>query len=59
MAIRWIKSHKGYSANVVEAVDEKGSVVIDYQYDVNTRSDASFVREYIENTEYEEERVTS
>lgn len=52
------KSHKGYSANVVEAVDEKGSVVIDYQYDVNTRSDASFVREYIENTGYAEEPVT-
>jgi len=44
------KSHKGYSANLVEAVDEKGSVIVDYQYDVNTRSDASFIREYIENS---------
>lgn len=25
------KSHKGYSANLVEAVDEKGSVIVDYQ----------------------------
>ena len=49
------KSHKGYSANVVEAVDAKGSVVTDYQYDVNTRSDASFVKEYIENTAKSEE----
>lgn len=37
------KSHKGYSANLVESVDEKGSVIVDYQYDVNTRSDASFI----------------
>ena len=49
------KSHKGYSANLVEAVDEKGSVIVDYQYDVNTRSDASFIREYIENSGTSEE----
>lgn len=51
------KSHKGYSANFVEAVDEKGSVVVDYQYDVNIRSDASFIKEYIENSEISEETV--
>lgn len=51
------KSHKGYSANIVEAVDEKGSVIVDYQYDVNTRSDASFIKEYIENSEISEETV--
>ena len=51
------KSHKGYSANVVESVDAKGSVVTDYQYDVNTRSDASFVKEYIENATESEEAV--
>jgi len=39
------KKHKGYSANIIEAVDENGSVVTDYQYDVNTRSDASFIEE--------------
>ena len=49
------KSHKGYAANFVEAVDEKGSVIIDYQYDVNIRSDASFLKEYIENSEISEE----
>lgn len=49
------KSHKGYAANLVEAVDEKGSVIVDYQYDVNTRSDASFIREYIENSDISEE----
>ena len=49
------KPHKGYSANLVEAVDEKGSVIVDYQYDVNTRSDASFIKEYLENAEVSEE----
>ncbi len=45
------RSHKGYCANLIEAVDEKGSVIVDYQYDVNTRSDASFLKEYLENSE--------
>lgn len=45
------RSHKGYCANLIEAVDEKGSIIIDYQYDVNTRSDASFIKEYLENAE--------
>lgn len=49
------KSHKGYCANLIEAVDEKGSIIIDYQYDVNTRSDASFIKEYLENSEVSEE----
>ena len=49
------KSHKGYSANLVEAVDEKGSVIVEYQYDVNTRSDATFVKEYLESSEVCEE----
>lgn len=49
------KAHKGYSANLVEAVDEKGSVIVDYQYDINTRSDASFIKEYLENSEVSEE----
>jgi len=52
------KKHKGYSANIIEAVDENGSVVTDYQYDVNTRSDASFIEEFIENSEPAEETVT-
>lgn len=49
------RSHKGYCANLIEAVDEKGSVIVDYQYDVNTRSDASFIKEYLENSEVSEE----
>lgn len=33
------KAHRGYAANLTESVNENGSVVTDYQYDVNTRSD--------------------
>lgn len=51
------KSYKGYSANIVETVDEKGSIVTDYQYDVNTRSDDSFIKEYIENSDASDEAV--
>lgn len=49
------KSHRGYSANVVEAVDEKGSIVTDYQFDTNVTSDASFIKDYIENANYTDE----
>lgn len=45
------KNHRGYSANITETVDENGSVITDYQYDVNTRSDASFIEEYINQTD--------
>lgn len=45
------KAHRGYSANITETVDQNRSLVTDYQYDVNTRSDVDFLRETIENTE--------
>ena len=49
------KNHRGYTANITEAVDVNGSVVMDYQYDVNTRSDTDFLREVIENAEESDE----
>ena len=49
------KSHRGYAANITETVDENGSLVTDYQYDVNTRSDVDFLNEVIENAEPSEE----
>lgn len=41
------KEHRGYAANIVEAVDRTGSVIVDYQYDVNTHSDHDFAEETI------------
>lgn len=52
------KSHRGYAANLTEAVDEKGSIITDYQYDVNTRSDSSFIGEEIESMDKTEEQKT-
>lgn len=49
------KSHRGYAANITETVDENGSLVTDYQYDVNTRSDVDFLSEAIGNAEPSEE----
>jgi len=49
------KAHRGYVANLTEAVNENGSVVTDYQYDVNTRSDRSFLLEAIDRMEASEE----
>lgn len=51
------KSYRGYSANIVKTVDEKGSIVTDYQYDVNTKSDASFIKEYLESADTADETV--
>lgn len=41
------KEHRGYAANVVEAVDQTGSVIVDYQYEANTHSDHDFAEETI------------
>ena len=45
------EEHRGYAANITETVDVNGSVVTDYQYDVNTRSDVDFLQESIEKAE--------
>ena len=52
------KQHREYVANLTETVVEKGSLITDYQYDVNTHSDASFMKESIENTEPSDTEVT-
>lgn len=49
------KEHRGYTANLEESVDSNGSVITDYQYDVNTRSDSDFLKENIEFREKAEE----
>jgi len=49
------KEHRGYSANITETVDKNGSLVTDYQYDVNTRSDVEYLRESLENEGTSEE----
>ncbi len=52
------KQYRGYSANLTETVSEKGSVITDYQYDVNICSDTEFIKESIEKSETSEETIT-
>lgn len=52
------EEHRGYAANITEAAGANGSLVTDYQYDVNTRSDVDFLREVIDNTEASGEGAT-
>ena len=52
------KEHRGYSANITETVGKNGSLITNYQYDVNTRSDVVFLRESLDNEETSEERAT-
>lgn len=44
------KKHRGYAANLTEDVDidEKKSIISDYNYDVNTHSDSQFLKDYLE-----------
>lgn len=52
------KQHRGYVANITEAVCENKSIVTDYQYDVNTHSDSDFLKEHLESVERSPERKT-
>lgn len=49
------KEYRGYAANVEESVGPEGSVVTDYQYDENVRSDSSFIKEHLEQSPRAEE----
>lgn len=51
------KQYIGYVANIVETVGENGSVVTDYQYEINTYSDKHFLMDYLNNAEPQEENV--
>ena len=51
------KKHRGYTANLEETVGENGSVVTDYQYDQNTKSDSQFMKEHLSSQEVQEEKT--
>ena len=52
------KQHRGYVANVTEAVGDNGSVVTDYQFEQNIHSDAEFLDEYLDKEEKTPEKRT-
>jgi len=54
------KQHRGYAANLTEDVDieEKNSIISDYDYDVNTHSDSQFLKDYLEEHGKESDPIT-
>ena len=52
------KDNKGYVGNLVETFDEKGSIITNYDYEVNSHSDSSFCKETIEKLGKQEESIT-
>ena len=42
------KKHIGYAANIVEAVSNDGSVIVDYQYEQNIYSDSRFLGDHLD-----------
>ena len=50
------KQHRGYVANVDEAVGENGSVVLDYQFEQNNYSDSQFLKDSLERNGSPEEK---
>ena len=51
------KEHRGYVANFEECVGLNGSVVTEYQYEQNNHSDSQFIREHLQQMDYQEERT--
>jgi len=52
------KANKGYVGNLVETVDENGSIITSYDYTVNSHSDSSFCKETIEKLGLQETKTT-
>lgn len=52
------KEHRGYVANIEESVSEGGSVVTDYTFEVNTKSDSAMLKEHLDEMEPYMEEVT-
>lgn len=42
------KKHLGYVGNIVENVDDNGSLIIDYAYEKNTYADNQFMKDYLD-----------
>lgn len=52
------KDNKGYVANLVETVDDKGAIITSYDYQQNSHSDSSFCKETIEKLGLQDEETT-
>lgn len=52
------KEHRGYVANFEESVSEGGSVVTDYSFADNTKSDSAMLKKHLDEMEPQAEEVT-
>lgn len=52
------KQHRGYTANVEESVGANGSIITDYQFDSNNKSDSEFLKEHLEHIGHQDEETT-
>ena len=52
------KANKGYVGNLIETVDENGSIITSYDYAVNSHSDSRFCKETIEKLGKQETKTT-
>lgn len=50
------KQHRGYAANVEESVGSNGSIVTDYQFDLNNKSDSDFLKDHLASIGHQDER---
>jgi hypothetical protein len=51
------KRHRGYAGNIEESVGKTGSIVTDYQFNTNNKSDSEFLKEHIDRIGYQEEKT--
>ena len=51
------KKHHGYAGNVEESIGKNGSIVTDYQFDTNNKSDSEFLKEHLEQIGEQDEKT--
>ena len=51
------KKHRGYAGNVEESIGINGSVVTEYQFDANNKSDSEFLKEHLDQIGKQEEKT--
>ena len=51
------REHRGCTGNVEESVGKNGSIVTDYQFDVNNKSDSEFLKEHLDQIGKQEEKT--
>lgn len=51
------RKHRGYAGNIEESVGKNGSVVTDYQFDTNNKSDSEFLKDHLDRIGHQNEKT--